>query len=273
MKNHKIKIYQLAAKTRDNWPKELNKGIKKYWQSTIKDDESGLISLLPLNLWLDCNNIDKKELVSIYSAGVANLYFWTAANIQDDLSDEENTPKEYLPIANACLITAQNISRKKEIKDFQLYSDILLKVEEANFKELTRPQVIPRSDLEASHKSLFLLVSSLLLIESWQWSQKNKAYFLLAGKYFLAAKQIADDVYDFKDDWRDNRRTFAHRHLKALPQGQELSLYYQAQAKKIISLCQKCRQNMKKISTLKKGDCFNDYLNILEKNCSRAFTN
>jgi hypothetical protein len=273
MESHKIKIYQLAAKTRDNWPKKLNKGIKKYWQSTIKDDERGLISSLPLNLWLDGKHKDKKDLASIYRAGAANLYFWTAANIQDDLSDEENIPKEYLPLANACLITAQSILWKNNTENTTFYSDILLKVEEANFKELTRPQVIPRSDLEASHKSLFLLLSSLLLIKSWQWSQKDQTYFLLAGKYFLAAKQIADDVYDFKDDWQANRRTFAHRHLKELPQGQELSLYYQSQAKKIMNFCQKCRQNMKKISALKKGDCFNDYLEILEKNCRRAFTN
>jgi hypothetical protein len=273
MKNYKIKIYQLAEKTENKWPKEIKRGVKKYWQSTIKDDKYGLISALPLNLWRDCKNKDKQDLNTIYKSGLANLYFWTAANIQDDLSDEENTPKECLPLANACLITAQNISWKKEIKDSQLYSDILLKVEEANFKELTRPQVIPKSDLEASHKSLFLLLSSLLLIKSWQWSQKDRDSFLLAGKYFLAAKQIADDVYDFKDDWQDNRRTFAHRRLKSLPQGQKLSLYYQAQSKKIISLCQKCRQNMKKISALKNGDCFDDYLDILEKNCARAFTN
>lgn len=273
MKNHKIKIYQLAEQTKDKWPRGLKKGIKKYWQSTIQDDKSGLISSLPLNLWLDYKNKNKQDLNSIYQSGVASLYLWTAANIQDDLSDEEDTPKEYLPLANACLITAQGILWKKNTENFQLWSEILLIVEQANFKELTQAQVIPKSDLAASNKSLFLLLSSLFLIKSWHWSQKDQDYFFLAGKYFLAAKQIADDVYDFKEDWQDNRRTSVHRRLKKLPQGQELFLYYQKQAKRIISLCQKCRQNMKKTSALKKGDCFNDYLDILEKNCRRAFTN
>lgn len=272
MKNHKTKIYQLAKQTKDKWPRGLKKGIKKYWQSTIQDDKSGLISSLPLKLWLDCRDKDKKDLNNIYQSGVVSLYLWTAANIQDDLSDEEDTPKENLPLANACLITAQGILWKNNIENFQLWSEILLIVEQANFKELTQAQMIPKSDLEASNKSLFLLLSSLFLIKLWHWSQKDQEHFLLAGKYFLAAKQIADDVYDFKEDWQDNRRTFAHRRLKKLPQGQELTPYYQAQAKRIINLCQKCRQNMKKISALKNGDCFNDYLDILEKNCRRAST-
>jgi len=276
MKNYQIKIYQRAEEEMNNWPKDIKQGMRKYWRHTLQDDKRGLISSLPFRLAYDCKAKYKNDYNYLYNLGLINLLLWTAANIQDDLSDEDSPPKQYLFLSNTCLITAQKIiwSIEKQNKSSSgLWQKILLTVEEANFKELSRPRIISKSDLKASHKSLFMLLSSLLLIKSRNWSQKNQDFFLLAGKYFLAAKQIADDVYDFREDWQNNRRNFAHRRLRKLPQGKSLTLYYQKQAKKIMALCEKCRQNMKKISTLKKGDCFDDYLEILEKNCQRAFTN
>ncbi len=267
-------IYKLASLAVTQWPPSLLKDLRPHWQQTLKDDKNGFISLLPTKILSPAQiNITNKK----YSRrlGAANLYLWTAANLQDDLSDEENTPKEYLPLANACLRTAWHLSLTKTVSSATRLSweKLMLSVDQANWQESKYPKKTSINKIGAANKSSFLLASIVLLIARLDWSKTEQGLLIKAFKYLLAAKQWADDVYDYCDDWLAGKRNYAHLGLTKLPTTQELPAYYQKQAHIILNLCRQSRQTLKKIPVLKNQDCFDDYLKPLEANCYRALAN
>jgi hypothetical protein len=270
-------IHQLAEKAHRAWPQLLSLGLKTSWQQTLKDDRSGLLSLLPLKIAADSKIISSKTRVVTRKLGAAALYLWTAANLQDDLADKTNTPRQNLFLANACLQSAWHLSRELGVNlkdsDYAQWQQLLLASDAANLQEIQAPRKPPTGELAPAGKSLFLLAGPWLLSGFLNWKKADRQKLLLAGKYFLAAKQLADDVYDYQDDWRAGRKNFAHRGLKKLPNSQQLPAYYRQQAKLILKLCEKCRLSTKTISAFKKGDCFNLFLEPLETNCQRALTN
>lgn len=267
-------IYKLASLAVTQWPPSLLKDLRSHWQQTLKDDKNGFISLLPTKILSPAQiNITNKK----YSRrlGAANLYLWTAANLQDDLSDEENAPKEYLPLANACLRTAWHLSLTKTVSSATRLSweKLMLSVDRANWQESKYPKKPDINKIGAANKSSFLLASSVLLIARLDWRKTERDLLIKAFKYLLAAKQWADDVYDYHDDWLAGKRNYAHLGLTKLPTTQELPAYYQKQAHIILNLCRQSRQTLKKIPVLKNQDCFDDYLKPLEANCYRALAN
>lgn len=278
MRAIKQNIYLQFEQELKIWPKMLKTALKSYKEKTYKDDKKGLISLMPNTITSDTNsdnlNLNKNKKTLTQYLGVSGLFLWTAYNIQDDISDNQNTPKEYISLANVCLYSAFKFACiDQRCKALKIWQKTLMQTELANYQSIKYPLKIPQKDILGSAKSLFIIAPTLILIEHLNWSTKNKKNFLLASKYFLAAKQLADDIYDFKEDWHANTRNLAHRNLKKLPTKKELPKYYREQAEKIIYLCKKCRYKIKNVSALNKKNCFNKHLEILEKNCKKAFTN
>ena len=276
MTKEQVLIYQLAEKEYQTWPEPLSLSLKKSWRQTLKDDKNGLLSLLPLKIVND-NRTTINDLRIIRRLGAAALYLWTAANLQDDLADRKDAPRQNIFLANACLYSAQQLSLETGVKlkksDCEQWHKLLLSSDATNLQEIQAPQKIPPGELAPANKSLFLLASPWLLSGFLNWKKADRQKLLLAGKYFLAAKQLADDVYDYQDDWQAGRRNFAHRGLKKLPNSKQLPAYYRQQAKLILKLCKKCRLSTKTISAFKQGDCFNLFLEPLETNCQRALAN
>lgn len=276
METIKQKIYNISTKNLDALPSLLKADFKIAWKKTILDDKNALISMLPNSIYQDSkigNHNKNREYA--HTLGAAALFIWTAANLYDDLSDTENTEKKCLPLANICLMTAfQFAFSKKTLNKNAIFTwnKLLLISESANYQALAKPLFIPPKDIDAANKSLFIMAPSLLILKQMKWPQLEQNKFLMASKYFLAAKQLADDVYDFKEDWRNKRRNFAHKNLKHLPKNHEMDKYYQTQAKRILKLCQLCRRKIKTVYLFKEKNCFNLHLNILEKNCQKAFT-
>lgn len=277
MNKDKEKIYSIIQKVKLNWNSTTKRQFDPSWRKTLIDDQKGLISLLP-NKIIDDAIIPPDEPIknTVKYLGAASLLFWIAANLQDDLSDERKTPKEFIPLANICLRQALIFNNDFAIKQgvsIKQLNNILLAVDQANLTEIASPKHIPRGKLAPADKSLFLLIGPQLLISALAWNKSDQENFLTAGQYFLSAKQLADDVYDFRDDWNNGRRNFAHRHLTRLPIKKELPLYFRKQAQEIKSLCFKSRCLLKTVSALKTGNCFDDYLSPLETNCDRALAN
>ncbi len=274
MKTIKQNIYLRFEKELKLWPKILRDSLKEYKQKTYRDDSKGLISLMPTIIALDDLIAHKSNQILTQLLGVSTLFLWTAYSIQDDLSDNQYTPKEYLSLANTCLYSAFKFACiNQNLKSLEIWQQLLMKTELASYKSIKHHLNIAPKDIQGSDKSIFIMAPTLILIEQLNWPIEDKKNFLLASKYFLAAKQLADDVYDFREDWHANIRNLAHRNLNKLPSKKELTKYYQEQARRIIYLCQQCRYKIKTVSTLKKKNCFNKHLDILEKNCQKAFTN
>ena len=102
MTKEQVLIYQLAEKEYQTWPEPLSLSLKKSWRQTLKDDKNGLLSLLPLKIVND-NRTTINDLRIIRRLGAAALYLWTAANLQDDLADRKDAPRQNIFLANACL--------------------------------------------------------------------------------------------------------------------------------------------------------------------------
>jgi len=262
-------IHDLAKQSENFWPESLRSALQVHWNKTIHDDAHGLISTLSLNL-LQSANLETKNLTTIaYKLGVAELYFWTAANLEDDLSDNSQAPKKYLPLLSLCrdlawryVYQAQNLKIKQESS-----VELACQCHATNFQELSTKRKAPNEALSAANKSIFLLIGPMILIKQLKWSKNDQDNFLLAAKYFLAAKQLADDVYDYREDWQTGHYSFAHYGLKQLPKKQELPAYFKQQANNILTICLKSRGQLKKVTSLQRCDYFDNQLSILEANC------
>lgn len=254
------------------WPRNLRQSLQSQWQKTLNDDQGGLVSSLPSCLLLSLKKDTTAQTRSLAEhLGAASLFLWTAANLQDDVYDETDAPKTNIPLANACLHAAWNLIPRNI--DHAEILKASLETEAANMHELQRPQTIPSGKLAPAGKSSFLLFAPLALVAQLKWQPTDAIKLTLALRHFLAAKQLADDTYDYKEDWLKGRRTFAHRGLKHLPTKNELPAYYRRQANRILQLTKDCRLILKTISTLKDADCLNKYLNPLEINCRRSLAN
>ncbi|MDP3837182.1 MAG: hypothetical protein Q8Q67_03710 [bacterium] len=253
------------------WPNNLRRGLQVQWRKTVNDDKDGLISSPPSCLLLNLNDVSAPITRLAEHLGAVSLFLWTAANLQDDVYDEAGAPKTNIPLANACLHAAWNLM-PRNINRGEIFK-VSLETEAANMHELQRPQTIPSGKLAPAGKSSFLLFAPLALVTQLKWRPTDVMKLTLALRHFLSAKQLADDTYDYQEDWMKGRRTFAHRGLKNLPTNSELPAYYKRQANQILKLTSTCRQILKTISVLKDGDCLNKYLNPLETNCRRSLAN
>ena len=271
------KSYSIIEKEQFDWSNLARKTFQSCWRKTLIDDKTGIISLLSHRIIDDLKVVPKHVIKRrLKFLGAASLLFWTAANLQDDLSDEKTTPKEYIPLANICLRRAHLFCYQFSLnhpETNEQFKNILHAVDEANLRELSLPKIIPNGALTPANKSLFLLAGPKLLISALAWNKADQENFLNAGKYFLSAKQLADDVYDYQDDWKKGRRNFAHRNLTKLPNRKELPIYFHKQALRIKALCLKSRKLLKAVSALKNGNCFDEYLLPIETNCDRVLAN
>lgn len=265
-------IYKLLENYIKKWPPILQKGIKKTWQNTKHDDIKGLISLLPISILKNCRlSTDKKFQFQTKNLGVASLFLWMAANLQDDITDEQAAPRYYVPLANTCLLYAWQILQSlTHPKQQQNILDIFTATDAANYRSLFFPLKTPKTNLDIGNKAQFLLAPIFVLLNSLQINSLEIKKFMRGAKYFLAAKQLADDVYDYQEDWQSGRRTSAHQNLRSLPTDNNINYYYKQQAKRIIFLCNKCRKELKTVNFLEKADCFEIHLQTLEANCYKA---
>ncbi|PKM89197.1 hypothetical protein CVU83_00500 [Candidatus Falkowbacteria bacterium HGW-Falkowbacteria-2] len=270
MPTNKLSAVDTAEIIISQWPNNLRQALRVQWQKTISDDKSGLISGLPSSILSGLKG--RSSLISLLARelGAANLFLWTAANFQDDVYDEADAPKSNIPLANACLHAAWSlIPRSNSLTDIIKVS---LEAEDANLHEITKPQTIQSGVLAPAGKSSFLLMAPLALTAHLNWPKSEIDKLTLALRYFLSAKQLADDTYDYKEDWQKGRRTFAHRGLKRLPTKNELPPYFKRLAHRILRLTSTCRGIIKTIPALD-GDCLDIYLSPLETNCRHSLAN
>ncbi|MGE5425731.1 MAG: hypothetical protein ACM3PZ_01525 [Bacillota bacterium] len=242
------------------WPATLRRLIKPYWQKTLTDDENGLISGVSMALG--------EALGLTESAGksaAASLLLWTAANLQDDVLDEDNAPRSNGLLSEACLISAARIIGRHFFSG--RYLRLLLESSAANADELEH--VPPANEVSACGKSVFL-IAPLLYLASGRISAEEINRLESALRFSLAAKQLADDVYDYQEDWLKGKRSLAHEGLSSLPTTAELPAYFHRYARRILNLCSKSRKIIKKIPMLSDRDILSPLIATVEANCQKC---
>jgi hypothetical protein len=163
------------------------------------------------------NKIPKKLINKLQSA---NLYLWRALNIYDDLLDGAGQINK-LPQANIYLRKFLEIYYRQKLPDdfYKLLNSVMLNLELANKKELDK-KIETMNDLpallELSDKSLALSLGPLAIL-AYIGEKTNGARFQATLNFFrcaLAAKQLADDAQDWREDLNAGKITRANFIIK-----------------------------------------------------------
>lgn len=216
-----------------------------------------------------------EKLIKILSK--ADIYWWRAYNIYDDILDGDSGPNK-LPIANIYLINfLKSYYKLKLSREFyKIFHEIIFQVEKANEKELTEKKIkfkngemiIPQNiqtfyDLKLiSNKSLALSLGPVAIMFFLNFNQKKISSCVNFFRNFLAAKQLSDDAYDWLDDLLNGKITAANVLILQDAEKNNLRLNYEKKpeillkiflkinriiAKKVLKLCEQANLEADKI--------------------------
>jgi hypothetical protein len=238
---------------------------------------------------------------------IAQIFLWDALNIYDDFLDGAGKPAE-LPKANNYFRHYLEINYQLNLSSdyYKLFDKILGNLEEANIKEvsaqklkikdglITIPKKLPnwKNVEHLSDKSLALSLSALALLFSlgYKTSDKKIKASLNFFKCALAAKQLADDSYDWLEDLKNGSITTANTPILKAAKRQKIKLNFKNEPEilyllfaqesspiliaEIENLCKMARKEMKKINNQPNNILLAKLIFPLEKSCqeSKDFT-
>lgn len=233
----------------------------------------------------------------------AQLFLWRALNIYDDFLDGEGKRSE-LPLANRYFRRYLEIHYQLDLSSdyYKLFDRVISNLESANIKEVLAPKlkikngliIIPKNlpgqkNLAyLSAKSLALTFGPLALLSSlgYKTSGKKMKASLDFFKYALAAKQLADDSYDWLEDLANGFITAANTpilraaknkkiklNLKKRPEIAQLLFAEKASPiiiRELERLCRAARREMKKINAENDNILLTKIIAPLEKSCQEV---
>ena len=251
--NSLVEAINLAISIKNNHSKKLQKSVSKFISSYDKPREANdRQSEINNSARIFCESIGIKASKISTLSDQNNKRLWKAYSIYDKILDSGSGNKK-LGLANLNLINyCQNILIiKKEIRKidqvganlfYNTSFDILNKMEEANISETNLNKVLSPSLLSAetlSQKSLGQAIPSLAIICAHKKEQFKNV--ILFHQYYLAARQLADDLHDIKEDNTNNIYNPLSL-LKKYNYSDELIM--DLVAKKIKKYCQKARESL-----------------------------
>jgi hypothetical protein len=165
--------------------------------------------------------LSKKERLIINTGlikklGHGNILLWRALNLYDDILDGDKGP-ETLPLANSYYRRWLEIYYRLGLKPdfYKLFNRLISDLDVANRREIKRSRKYqPRltNPLSLARKSLPLSCGPLAILASLGYkanSQRTQAT-LIFFRAALAAKQLSDDAYDWREDLRAGKITMAN---------------------------------------------------------------
>lgn len=235
--------------------------------------------------------------------GQIQIYLWRALNIYDDFLDGEGQP-EKLPLANRYfrnfLTAIYNL--KLPVYFYKWAETKLFDLEKANQEEaknkkikinqglINLPKNLPKFNnlVKLSNKSLALSIAPIaLLIKTGLIKNKiNLKKFNNLFKYALAAKQLADDAYDWLEDLKAGRITAVNVLILSAAKNKKLKinlkkkpelaylLFAEAAAEKtcyyILNLCAQARNEAEQINMDNTAPIITKLINPLEQAAQKA---
>jgi len=233
----------------------------------------------------------------------AQLFLWRALNIYDDFLDGEGKRAE-LPRANNYFRRYLEIHYQLNLSSdyYQLFNKVIGNLEKANINEVLAPKLkikdglvtVPKklpswkNIINLSDKSLALALGPLALLSALGYKttdQKMKAG-LNFFKYALAAKQLADDSYDWLEDLNHGFITAANTPILRAAGRKDIGLDFKNKPEilyllfaqesspiiiaEIEKFCKKAKQEIKKINKETNNFLLTKLILPLEKSCRAA---
>jgi hypothetical protein len=200
-------------------PKPISSQLKIFAQKLLKTDENH-----ELTLWVtrSAKQICKKFSLNhaqLSKLNTAHFTGWLAYSVYNKVTDELATKgKECLPAANLALLKTSELwyqlgltlKPPTRTKFLDFFHQAFLEMEKAHAVRLASyyhqkkyNSKIKTSTLvrQLSNRSLGHLLSIIFLLYHENFPKKEVLSWLSAGRYFLAAKQLADDLHDWELDW------------------------------------------------------------------------
>lgn len=152
----------------------------------------------------------------IYNLDKANIYTWLAYSLYDQILD--TTDNQALPVANILLRSAISIYRTAGVSE-DLIHTIFREVDDANSLELIlrgkylKNHILHPDDFEPimANKSIAHCLGQIWIM--YQHDKLNISNFLSGFYDYCAARQLCDDLYDWRDDYRQGHHTYVTAYL------------------------------------------------------------
>jgi hypothetical protein len=210
--NKKYAYVKIAAKQRLNTlPHPLNNSAHKLFNRVLKADTTKEMLLLPYFFAKHIpSNIDSSDLTDIC---VANLFCWMGYAALDDALDEKNTTQ--LPVATTLITLSQQIytGLPNAATFLDEFYSIFLLMDQANALEISHRAKIknnsliitslPQFDdqwLTIGAKSSGHILGALYQLQQTPLPKDQQADCKQALQSYLIARQLQDDLYDWKED-------------------------------------------------------------------------
>ncbi|HEX6258883.1 MAG TPA: hypothetical protein VFZ48_05385 [Candidatus Saccharimonadales bacterium] len=209
-------IYTLVA----NAPSGLRPHLRVAMSSVVRADKNEEILLMPV---LFCNSLHASLQQKVPSSSLrilceANFLCWLAYTTYDALLDHDRSQTS-LPVANWAL-RSSIAAYSGAAASYVSVSRIFDTVDSTNIWELNHascrvtdgritigvlPQYTTRQKL--AEKSLAHALGPLLIAESIGATQEQLRYLEIAFRHYLIARQLSDDLHDWRDDFTKGQMT------------------------------------------------------------------
>lgn len=218
------KIFKLAKAELSSLDKNLVLELIKTLKITAKNNPDKQMLLMPFYFYKSLDlKLNKKRNELITKLGLINAYFWTAFIIYDDFWDEDEKAKpSLLPLANLMSRELINFyfSFFRSYEGYNKYlTNLFSKADGANYFEtknchFLKPIKTTPLDLEKiklvdynDYEIKFLpvathLLGSLAMMAELDFKINDKKIKNLENffRHYLIARQLNDDLHDFKED-------------------------------------------------------------------------
>lgn len=152
----------------------------------------------------------------IYNLDKANIYTWLAYSLYDQVLDTADN--RALPVANILLRSAITTYRATGVSEDLIHA-IFREVDDANSLELIlrekyqKNHMLPPDDFEPlmANKSIAHCLGQIWIM--YQHDELNISNTLSGFYDYCAARQLCDDLYDWRDDYRQGHHTYVTAYL------------------------------------------------------------
>lgn len=192
----------------------------------IKTDSSGEISHLSRTFYTSLQKRYKKKILPnefLSSLDKANVYIWVAYSIYDKILDEKSHQK-LLPFANQlyyealsiyqhCAIDTLNIKSTK-----QTIQSYFTRIHLENSFESNKAKSVSILKKNLSNRSILHCLGPMIIAHTLFSSKNDINRIDSALSQYCAARQLLDDIHDWREDLENHRKTYVvARLIRDLP--------------------------------------------------------
>jgi len=274
---------QLVKKELETFPGNIQKELRSIWQRVAQNDATFYISDITR---LFTESLKSQYLLSDSNENLpllqkANFYTWMTYTLYDDVIDGDALTQS-VSIANILSRRSYQLYEEASV-DLALLNDLFDSVDMAQYKEASH---LHADDSILAEKGIVHILGCLHVSQSRAFTQKQRHAIHKALSFYIAARQLNDDIHDWKSDFASNRTTYATKILIAIarqedpqhtPTAQDLQPIFwrvglEALCGKVISYITEAESLLKSTNCFTENTDFFSMITLPKKSALQAIT-